>query len=91
MISGNLLVQGRADCQAAALQNMGVDHGGFNILMTEQFLDSADIVAVLEQMGSEGVAKGVRGDGFVNFYELSGLANCLLQNCLIQMMTANNS
>ena len=44
---------------------MGVDHGGFDVLVPEEFLDGADVVAVLEKLGGEGVAEGVRGDGFV--------------------------
>ena len=41
------LVQGAADGQAAALEDVGVDHGGFDILVAEQFLDGADVVATL--------------------------------------------
>ena len=37
---------------------MGVDHGGFDILVPKQLLDSADIVAILEEVGSEGIPKG---------------------------------
>ena len=43
---------------------MGVDHGGLDILVPEQFLDGADVVAILEKMGGEGMAEGVRGDVF---------------------------
>ena len=38
---------------------MGVDHGGFDVFVTEEFLDGADIVAALEEVGSEGVAEGM--------------------------------
>jgi len=30
--------------QAAAVEDVGVDHGGFNVLVAEQFLDGADII-----------------------------------------------
>jgi hypothetical protein len=46
---------------------MGIDHRGFDILVAEEFLDGMDVVAVLEQVGGEGVAKGVATDTFVDF------------------------
>jgi len=32
---------------------MGVDHGGGYILVAKQFLHRADIIAILQQMGSK--------------------------------------
>ena len=58
---------------------MGIDHGGLDIFVTEKFLDGADIVAVLEEVGGEGVAKGVRGNGFVNFGESGSLFDGFLK------------
>ena len=43
---------------------MGVDHGGADVFVSEQFLDGADVVAVLEEVGGKGVAKGMTGDTF---------------------------
>jgi len=40
-------IQRGAHGQAAALEDVGVDHGGFDILVAEQFLDGADVVATL--------------------------------------------
>ena len=37
---------------------MGVDHGGFDIFMSKEFLNGADVVVVLEEVGGEGVPKG---------------------------------
>jgi hypothetical protein len=48
--------------EGTPVEHMGVDHGGFDIFVSEEFLDGADIVASFEQMGSEGVAEGVGGD-----------------------------
>jgi len=36
---------------------MSIDHSGFDVFVTQKFLDGADVVAVLEQMGGEGVAE----------------------------------
>jgi len=45
---------------------VGVDHGGLDVLVAEEFLNGADVVAVLEEVGGEGVAKGVGGDVFLD-------------------------
>jgi len=58
---------------------MGVDHRGLDILVTEEFLDCPDIVAIFEEVGGEAVAEGVRGDRFVDAGEASGLFDCLLE------------
>ena len=52
---------------------MGVDHGGFDVFVTEEFLDGADIVAALEEVGSEGVAEGVASDSFLDMGCSNGL------------------
>ena len=41
-------IERTADRQAAALQDVGIDHRCFDILVAEEFLDGADIVAVGE-------------------------------------------
>lgn len=33
-----------------AVQNMGVDHGRLHVVMAQEFLDSADVVAAFEEM-----------------------------------------
>ncbi len=38
---------------------MGVNHGGFEVFVAEEFLDGADVVAVLEEVGGEGMAEYV--------------------------------
>jgi hypothetical protein len=42
-----LTIEGAADRFGAAIEDVGVDHGGFDVFMTEQFLDSADVIAIL--------------------------------------------
>ncbi len=34
---------------------MGVDHGGADAAVAQEFLDGADVVAVLQEVGGEGV------------------------------------
>jgi len=38
---------------------MGVNHGGFDIFVAQQFLDGADVVAVLQEMSGKTMAEGV--------------------------------
>lgn len=54
------------DVVAAFIDDVGVDHGCFQILMAEKFLDGSDIVAVLEQVRGEGMAECVAGYFFVD-------------------------
>jgi len=42
---------------------MSIDHCGLYIFMTKQFLDGANVVAVLEQMSCKGMAEGGRLTG----------------------------
>jgi hypothetical protein len=39
----------------ASLHHMCVNHPGFQVLMTEQLLDSPDVMSVLQQVGGETV------------------------------------
>ena len=43
---------------------VGIDHGGLKACLSKQFLDDSDIVVGLQEVGCEGVAKGVGGDTF---------------------------
>jgi hypothetical protein len=45
---------------------MGIDHGGFDILVAQQLLNGADVVATLEQMGGKAMAKCMATHPFLN-------------------------
>jgi len=45
-----------ANPSAASVQRMGVDHRRADIPMTQQLLDSADVIAIFEEMCSKGMA-----------------------------------
>lgn len=64
---------------------MGVDHGGFDVFVPEAFLEGADVAAVLEEVGGEGVAESVRGDRFVYFCLLRGFADGFLQDAGVKV------
>lgn len=52
-------VKRAADALTTPVEHMRVDHGGANIPVAEQLLDSTDVVACLQQMGSERMPEGV--------------------------------
>jgi hypothetical protein len=65
---------------------MGVVHGGFDIFVPEQFLNSANVVTCFKQVGSEGMAEGVRRDTLVYFGEAGGVFDGFLQVGFVKMV-----
>ena len=43
---------------------MGVNHGGTDVGVPEQFLNRADVVAIFQKMRGEAMTHGVRPAGF---------------------------
>ena len=73
-----LWIERALDGFCAALEDMGIDHSGFNVFVAEQFLHSSDIVAILEEVGGEGMPEGVGGDKFIYLGEAGGLLDGFL-------------
>ena len=48
MCSGLQSVGRAADAEWATVQHMGVDHGGSDVVVAEQFLNRADVMATFE-------------------------------------------
>ena len=69
---------------------MGVDHGGFDILVTEEFLHGANVISALQKMGGKGVAKGVGSDAFIYFCGLCCDSNGFLEGGFMNMMAAGD-
>ena len=84
-------VEWRFDSQSPAVEYMSVDHGRFDILVPQQLLDRADVVAILEQMSCEGMAKGMRGNRFIYFCTFSCIPYGALQDAFIQVVTMDGS
>jgi len=84
-------IQRGFDRQPAALEDVGVDHGGLDVLVSEEFLHGADVVSVLQKVGGETVAKGVGFDLFVVARKFCGFTDGFLQDGFIEMMAANRS
>ena len=60
-------VCGALDAASELQDDVGVDHRCAEVFVAEQALDGADVVAVLQEAGGEGVTEGVArsvfGDG----------------------------
>jgi len=82
------LVQRAADGEAALVEDMGVDHSGFDVGVAEEFLDGANVVAVLQEVGGEAVAEGVGADALGDAGELGGFVNGFLHAVFVQMVAA---
>ena len=65
---------------------MGVDHGGFDVFVSEEFLDGADVVAVLEEVGGEGVAEGVGCDMLLDAGGFGSGANGFLEEGFVDVV-----
>ncbi len=90
---GGPLVERAAHGEAAAVEDVGIDHGGFHAFMSEQFLYSAAerVVAVFQKVCGERVpaTRGVAGNALDEFGMLGGGAHGFLENRLVQMMPTN--
>jgi hypothetical protein len=82
------MIEGTSDTAAGFREDVGIDLGGGNLGVAEEFLDGADIVAGFEEMGGEGVAEGMATDGFGDLGELDGGADGALEDLFIEMMAA---
>jgi len=61
------LIERAADSQSATIEDVRVDHGGLDVLVAEEFLHGADVVAGHEQVRGKAVAERVRADGLGDF------------------------
>ena len=52
-------VEGTADAQSASVEDVGIDHRGPHVSMTEQFLDGSDVVSVPQEMRGKAVSQRV--------------------------------
>ena len=68
------------------VMGVGVDHGGVELLVAQEFLDRSDRTASIEQLSSGGVAQAVR----VDFYPhpLPSIADATLYQVFTQRLVA---
>ena len=83
-------IERAADAAAARLvEDRGVDHGRRDVLVTEESLDGPDVVAVLQEVGREGMTKRMAGG---RLRQLRGRHGCLdgaLDDRLVEVVPAD--
>ena len=67
---------------------MGVDHGGADVFVSEQFLNGANVIAILEKMGGKGMAKGMATDALLDARFLGGFFDGALQSQFVHVVAA---
>ena len=68
---------------------MGVDLGGGDVGVTEQFLDGAEVVVVGEKMGGEAMAQGVGRGGLGDAGGVDGFFHGPLDEVIALMVAAD--
>ena len=80
----NLCVEGAYHAASATVEDVDVDHGGFDVFVAEEFLDGADVAAALEEVGDEGVAEGMATDALRNGGRSHGLLEGFLESAFMK-------
>lgn len=70
---------------------MGVDHGGFDALVAQQFLNGAEVVAVLQEVGGKGVAERVAANNLVDASSANGCFDRFLEAAFTDMVATNET
>lgn len=65
---------------------MGIDHGGTDVLMSEEFLDGANVVAFFEEVGRERMAEGMAAAVLGNAGLADRVCNGALEGAFVCMV-----
>jgi hypothetical protein len=80
-----------AHASAATIEYVRVDHGRARICMAKQFLNGANIVTIMKQMGSKTVAQRMDGNRFRDARLFNSFFQSALHSTLIQVMAPHDS
>ena len=83
------VVQWAHDSVAALLQDVGVNHGGADVRVSQQGLDGANVRTPLQEMCGEAVAKRMRTDPLADSRLTDGVGNGLVDGAGVEMVAAN--
>ena len=78
-------VVGASYTRWTSVQHIDVDHGGFHIAVAEQFLNRADVGALIQQVRSERMAEGVARCWLADSRRLHRCRHSTLQKAGIEM------
>lgn len=85
------IIHGADHTHGPAIEHVGVDLGGGDVLVPQQFLDGADVVALLQQPRGEAVAEGVCLDRFVDVRFGYRQVEVFAQQGVVDVMAAPNA
>lgn len=51
------VIERTPDGKTSLIEDVRIDHGSSHVLVSEEFLDCTDVVAVFQQVGGEGMAE----------------------------------
>ena len=89
-VGADLQIERTANTEGALIENVGIDHSGFEVFVPEEFLDGADIIAIFEQVGCEAMAQGMAAYFFVDLGGADGSFERSLECSVVEMMAAND-
>ena len=82
------VVQWTRDSVATLVQDVGVDHGGTEVRVSQQGLDGANVRAPLQEMSGEAVPERMRADPLADSCVTDGLGNGFVDGAGVQMVAA---
>jgi hypothetical protein len=74
------------DAFSTSIEHEGINHCSGNILVPEEFLDSTDIVTVLQEVSGEGMAERMARDRLCNTRPSCGTFYGSLDYCFMEVM-----
>src|SRR5207253_8795518 len=78
---------GRApDTGRTPVEDVGVDHRGRRITKKKKFLDGPDVMALLQQVGGEGMTEGMADDRLGNAGCVNRVLHCTVHHLFVQML-----
>ena len=80
------LVERAVDAEGAAVEDVGVDHGGGDVAVAEELLDGADVVAGFEQVSREAVPQAVASGVLRDLSGAAGITEGALEYGFVQVV-----
>jgi hypothetical protein len=81
-------VERASNAERAAIENVGVDHGGGNVAVAQELLDRSDVVARFEQMSGKRVAQRVARGGLGDAGRLHCASKGSLKDGFVEVVPA---
>jgi hypothetical protein len=81
-------VRGAADGARAPVEDVSVDHGGADVVVAQELLDRSDVMAILQQMGGEGVPECVAAHALGDARSKGGGPDGTLEDGFVKVMTS---